>query len=164
MARKPEPKMGENCEEMENKCEIIVNDLLCWFQNHIDYLNVDIMVQLFETKYKNAVIENAKDLLFDKCHTDGDQTKRIGRRGEHKSDRHLMDIYHLFQEKGRSDVPIFVARDLMNLPPINLKDVNVSNLLHDVKSLRTEVQLLKDSLETKNETVANCIRMTAHIG
>ena len=67
------------------------------------------MVLLCEAKYKNTIIENAKDLLFDKCHTEADQTKRTGRRGEHKSDRHLMDIYHLFQEKGRSDVSIFVV-------------------------------------------------------
>ena len=42
---------------MEKKREIIINDLLCWFQNHIDHLNVDIMVQLCEAKYKNAIIE-----------------------------------------------------------------------------------------------------------
>ncbi|CAL4128730.1 unnamed protein product, partial [Meganyctiphanes norvegica] len=70
---------------------------------------------------------------------------------KHKSERNLKDIYNLFQEKGQN-APVFVARDLIILPPVTLKNVDVSILLHNIKLLQTEVKVLKDSVELQRMT------------
>ena len=107
--------MGDKSEDKLKN--IHVNGLLCWFVSNIDFLDVEIMIDLCESTYADKTVEEAKELLFDLCHTEDDKTQRTGRRGEHKCERHVRDIYALLQEKGRSNIPMFVAHDLNTLPP-----------------------------------------------
>ena len=95
---------------------IIINEVLCYVQNKIDILHVDLIVQLCEENFDKTSIEKAKELLFNLCHSESDRTVMKSRTGEHKSDRNLRDIYNLLQEKGKN-APIFCAKNLNILPP-----------------------------------------------
>ena len=67
-------------------------------------------MQLCEENFDKATIEKSKEMLFDLCHNEGDKTVRRGRTGEHKSDRNLLDIYNLLQEKG-DNAPVFLCQE-----------------------------------------------------
>ena len=137
----------------------IINEVLCFIQNKIDILDFDIIVQLCVENFDKATIDKAKEMLFDFCHNESDKTVKRGRTGEHKSDRNLQDIYNLLQEKGDS-APIFCARNLNILPPVTLKNVNVSNLLHTVIQLQTEVKLLTQASKVQKELTDNVLDRT----
>ena len=119
----------------------IINEVLCFIQNEIGILEFDIIVQLCEENFDKATIEKSKEMLFDLCHNESDKTVRRGRTGEHKSDRNLQDIYNLLQEKGEN-APTFCTKNLNILPPVSLKSVDVSSLLHAIIQLQTEIKLL----------------------
>ena len=111
--------------------DLVLNELLCFVQSKIDLFDVDLIVKLCEENphFDSEVIEKAKDTLFKLCHNESDKTEWKGRKGEHKGDRNLRDIYNLLQEKG-SSAPKFVAKDLNILPPVTFKTIDVSVLLH----------------------------------
>ena len=132
----------------------IINEVLCFIQNKIDILDFDIIVQLCVENFDKAAIDKSKEMLFDLCHDESDKTVRRGRTGEHKSDRNLRDIYNLLQEKGDS-APTFCAMNLNILPPVTLKNVNVSNLLHTIIQLQTEVKLLTQASKVQKEITDN---------
>lgn len=130
---------------------IIIDEILCYIVNEISLRDFDTIANLCENNFDAAAIEKSRDLLFELCHNENDETKPKGRKGEHKKDRILKDIYNLLQEKG-DDIPVFVAKDLNVLPPVNFKSLDVSVLLHNIRTLQTEVELLKKGMDLQKQT------------
>ena len=95
----------------------IINELLCFIQNKIDILELDIIIQLCEERFDKTTIEKSKEMLFDLCHSETDKTMRRGCTGEHKSGRNLQDIYNLLQEKGEN-APTFCAKFKYSSPSV----------------------------------------------
>ena len=138
---------------------IIINEVLCYVQNKIDILHVDLIVQLCEENFDKSSIEKAKELLFNLCHSESDRTVMKSRTGEHKSDRNLRDIYNLLQEKGKN-TPIFCAKNINILPPVTIKSVDVSLLLHTIKQLQVEVNLLSAASVAQRDLTDGISKLT----
>ena len=97
------------------------------------------------------MIEKAKERLFDLCFEENDKTERKTRIGQHKSERNIRDMYSLLEEKGEN-APIFVARNLNILPPVTIKSLDVSLLLHNNKVLQAEVNAMKRAMKLQKQT------------
>lgn len=131
--------------------KLIIDEVLCYVQNKMKILPVDAIVQLCETTFKPEQIEKSKERLFDVCFEENDKTERKTRIGQHKNERNLRDIYSLLEEKGDS-APTYVAKDLNILPPVTIKSLDVSLLLHNNTQLQTEVRIMKQAIEIQKQT------------
>ena len=97
------------------------------------------------TTYGDEEIESSKKKLFDLC-ADESTSRRKVRKGPRKNKQNLEDMIKLLQEKG-SDVPVFVARDLSKLPPVNFDSVVFTETN---KKTRDDVEMLKECIGTQN--------------
>ena len=138
-------------EQDDNHSNPVINELLCYMVSKIGLLDIETLIQLCESAFDANMIDQSKDQLFDLCHNEDCTTERKGRKGEHKSDRNLRDIYNLLQDKGDA-VPKFVAHDLNMLPPVTFKSIDVSSLLQTIKSLQIEVKQLREGVELQRQT------------
>ena len=125
--------------------------MLCYVQNKIKILPIDAVVQLCETTFKPEQVEKSKERLFDACYDEYDKTEKKTHIGQHKNERNLRDIYSLLEEKGDS-APTYVAKDLNILPPVTIKSLDVSLLLHNNTLLQTEVGIMKKAMELQKQT------------
>ena len=108
-------------------------------------------------KFFDLQIEIAKRKLFDIV-PDGDSEgmRYIKRQGKKKSTQNLNDILKKLHELD-DDLPIFVAQDLSNLPPISIDGINVSVLLRKIESLSMQVSMLKTGLATQCDTTKSLV-------
>ena len=151
--------MGANDEDGKN---ILIDEVLCYIQNKMKILGVDSIVQLCEPVFDAEQVEKAKDRLFELCFEENDKTERKTRIGQHKNERNIRDIYNLFEEKG-DDAPVFVARDLNNLPPVTVSCIDVSHLLSENKRLQAEVRIMKEAMEVQQQTSTDLFKMMKFI-
>lgn len=105
-------------------------------------MNEKNIIDICDSHNSETEITKAKQLLFDTAKT----TKRnVLRKQEGKTRRALQDIITVFKETDPSDVPIFVARDLCRLPPVNFDHIDVTRLLKDIVALQQEITLIKSN-------------------
>lgn len=50
------------------------------------------------------------------------------------------------------EIPVFVARELHKLPPVNFDHVDVTRLLKDIVKLQQDVALIKEQCEAQNKS------------
>ncbi|CAG9138015.1 unnamed protein product [Plutella xylostella] len=103
------------------------------------------LVRICKSAFKPKIIENSKNLLFDSVST---TSRKITRKRDGKSERDLEDIITLIRETAVEKLPIFVARDLQNLPPVSFDHVDVTKLLKDIVLMQKEIKCLKDQYVT----------------
>ena len=121
---------------------IIINEVLCFAQNKTNTLPVDNVVKLCTDFYSSEVISAAKRVLFDNAK--GKKPRYVVRQGENKSRGDMRDIVTLLLSLELAHTPIFVARDLANLPPLSVCDFDVVKILQDIDTVKQNVKLLSD--------------------
>ena len=92
--------------------EIIVSELLCYFQNKIENLPHDVLIKIVVDFYSKEDIHFTKTLLFDKCKETAIRLKKYNVDSARLDCR---DIINKLNEVG-VDCPIFVAQDVGKLP------------------------------------------------
>jgi len=98
-----------------------------------------MLVKLCTDVYCEEDIECAKDVLHESiCHTRESSRRRIKRRGDTKKLHDVQDILNTFLELPTQDVPIFVCRDLHNLPPLSMNNFVVLDKKCGTTSARDE--------------------------
>ena len=146
----------------DNHSNPVINELLCYMVSKIGLLDIETLIQLCQSTFDANMIDQSKDQLFELCHNEDCKTERKGRKGEHKSDRNLRDIYNLLQEKSDA-VPKFIAHDLNMLPPVTFKSIDVSSLLQTIKSLQIEVKQLREGVELQRQTSQDTYDITKNL-
>lgn len=135
---------------------VIINEVLTYISNKMDLLAKDTLVLICSDFYTNEVIESAKALAFKSCNS----KKRLQRRqGDPKltKKKNIEDIYDVIANCDINKLPIFVARDLQNIPPVDLTHIDVSTLTSDIRDLKKSNQqasncdISSDLLNIKNE-------------
>ena len=103
------------------------------------------MTTIFTGHFSESEITVAKKLLFDNV-----VTKRcfISRIGDAKKSMDVKDMIRVLLEIEVQDAPVFVVRNLENLPPLSLKNCDIVKLTRDLESIRSEIFLLKNNQET----------------
>ena len=132
---------------MNDTREVIVDEVLCFLSSKIDCVPTDVLLLLCNDAFDDADVEKAKRILFTSRPPKPPSKIRFSVRQEpNKKNKNLNDIIKLLAELGE-DIPVFVARDLMKLPPIRMENIDVSNLLHRLDSLSTEVSSMKSAVD-----------------
>jgi hypothetical protein len=123
----------------------VVNELLCFIQNKLDTMPRDILVKLCFEFYSQDSISKGKHVLFDATPPDFRHIKRhIKRRGPEKSREDLNDIMRLFLQIDPGKGPLFVAKDLSQLPPLSIKNFDILKVARDVEEIKQNLKMLTD--------------------
>ena len=143
-----------DCEHENGGAVMIANELLCFVHNKINVLPSDTIVQLCEKHYRCQDIETAKRKLFEVCPT---EARYVQRKGHKKNTLNLDDIVKRFHEldPDADVIPLFVARDLTNLPPITFDSIDVTVLLTKLERLTDQVAMLQTDLEAQTTVTEN---------
>ena len=93
------------------------------------------------------MISASKQLLFNsvKDPKNDPRNRYIKRVGQNKAKDDARDIATRLLTIELCDMPIFVARDLSNLPPLSVNDFDVIRILTEVESLKNSVRQLTDN-------------------
>lgn len=121
-------------------CNIVVNELLAFVVNKLHIMDDESMCRICVAFFTTQDIKTAKDLLFQSVPA---QKRKIIRKKAGQERRDIDDILQLIKVTEPDKFPVFVARDLHKLPPIDFDAVDLSSLLKDIVILKNELQTIK---------------------
>lgn len=130
---------------------VIVNELLTFALNKLNVLPLDMVVKLCTDFYADEEIAAAKRALFKNAHNV--KVRYSKHHGPTRGSLDMKDIATVLLSIEPKDMPIFVARDLGNLPPINATNFDVVKILQEVQNVKESVKLLCDSQASLADTV-----------
>ncbi|KAJ2937805.1 hypothetical protein O0L34_g18586 [Tuta absoluta] len=146
-----------------SSCNIVINEVLAFLQCKIDVMDEKSLIDICATHNSEDEIQAAKRLIFDTSRT----SKRCVNRKQDKARKDLQDIISLLKETEPNQLPVFVARQLHKLPPVNFDHVDVSRLLKDIVHLNQEVNKIKilhseevTALKSEITSIKACITPT----
>ncbi|XP_063367591.1 uncharacterized protein LOC134658747 [Cydia amplana] len=131
-----------------NNCNIVVNELLAFVINKLHLMDDESMSRICLAFFTAQDIRTAKDLLFLSVPV---RKRKINRRREGHQRRDIDDIIDLARETDPDKFPVFVARDLHKLPPIDFDSVDLTSLLKDMVVLKNELQAIKARYVTQEQ-------------
>lgn len=130
---------------MESDKKFVLNEVLCYITNRIDILDEPTLTRILITNFPEKDIDAAKAKLCDDL-----AIKSTSRKGEGRASKNALDMIKIIKEIGAASdkLPLYVARDLHKLPPITFDHLDVTRILKELASLRTEVStlILKDEI------------------
>ena len=125
----------------------ITNELLCFVSCKVRICTFDVIVKMCTDFYDSDVIAAAKDDLMGGV-TLPEDDKRSGRRRVNLKEVHMKDIVSIFLEIKPEDVPVFLAGDLNNVPPMSLNNFDMSRIIIDMEVLKSQMKIIQEAQET----------------
>ena len=127
---------------------IVVNELLCFLSNKVRSMTYDSLMKLCMDFYDEEAVISAKALLLEHVVIPDNDDNRKKRIGENKKATSMKDILNVFLELTLEDVPLFVANNLHNLPPLSMDNFDMSRLMRDMESIKLQMKVLQEAQET----------------
>ena len=137
----PPSRDSATCPNQTEKMPV-VNELLCFVQNKVESLPADPLIKLCTEFYSVDIIIAAKKVLYE---TVTAKHHFIERRGTGKAKASMQDIIRVFQEMDLDETPVFVARNLLELPPLSLDNMDNLKLLSDIEAMKQQLKIVTDS-------------------
>ena len=121
---------------------IVVNEVLCFVRNKVKQLPVDALVPPCADLYNVDVIVAAKPLLYNSVPT---KSRQVFRKGANKSKISMSGIVKIFLEMEVTNVPIFVARNLSELPPLKMDSPDSFKVIQEIESTKSQILYVTNS-------------------
>lgn len=135
---------------------VVIDEILCFIFNKMDTVDPFTMNKICCDFYSEESILCSKNMLVAMYPNPNERI--IKRQGPKKSSLNIDDIIKVFQtnKKNKEDnPPVFVAKDLANLPPLTFESLDVSALLHTMKKCQEEVSHLKEAVSLQTTTCSD---------
>jgi hypothetical protein len=124
---------------------IHVDELLCFVQNCMMTGLGDIITKLCVDFYSQDVIFKSKAKLFDHTVSIRPSNMRyIKRKNKEGCKQDILDIMNVFRTLPVKSTPIYVAKDLSNLPPLGAFDNDVLSMHREVEEIKTNMRVMMD--------------------
>ena len=128
---------------------MIIDELLAFASSRMNVVPFDVLVKLMSNFYTDEVVEASKQVLFETAFSNRNAEPphqySHKRRGQDKKSKNIQDIISVFLELPPHVTPSYVAKDLSNLPPLNMNCFDVSALVKDIEALKLHVAVLHES-------------------
>ena len=122
-----------------------VNEFLCFLQNKSRSLPVDSLTKLCIDFYSPDTIRRGKCLLFEHTASVRNSNQRLVKRQTDSSLREdIRDIYTLLLTLDPNDIPVYLAKDLRNLPPLSAFDNDVIALHQDIEAIKGTLGIIEE--------------------
>ena len=131
----------------EEEDKVVVSDLLCYLQCKMESVPKESLVQVVSNFYKLEAIVAARELLYK------DLPSSLPRVVRHVSKKDNVSVMYDVMQKILAESKImFVCKDLNNVPPLSLKNVDPVMLLRQSADMQDEMsELKKDNRAMKLE-------------
>jgi hypothetical protein len=139
---------------------IVVNELLCFLNHQLSTIPTDLLTKLCADFYTTESIVEAKRLLFDTVDTGS--RRLIKRTGTNKARDDLLDIIRIMLELQPGTVPVFVASNLSNLPPLGQNNADMLSVLRDIAAMKQHISQLTTSQKDIVELVKKTTSTSEH--
>ena len=144
-----------------------INEPLCFLTNKMGTMPADILMKLCHDFYDDDQIDGAKQLLHEVCMQMGNSLPRlIKRRGAQKKENDINDIMQVLLEIDTGHVPVFLAKDLKNLPPLSYNHFDITKVMADIELLKNEMGIARfiaqshkdimDAIKDLKQSDGNC--------
>jgi hypothetical protein len=120
----------------------IVNELLCFIQNKVKNIYKDTLAELCAEFYSFDVISTAKQLLFTTVKA---RQRFVTRKGDNKANMSMHDIIRVFLEMDVLNPPMFVARNLADLPPVSADCMDSVKVLTEINTMKAQMKIITKS-------------------
>lgn len=131
-------------------CNIVINEVLAFLHNVLDFMDVESLHQLCTSSFSVDDIVKAKTLLFESIPSKKKMPLRR-KEGKKRMSKDLDDIIAVMKSDESANFPIFVARDLHKLPPVTFDHVDVTRLLRDILILKNQLNALEEKVVTTDK-------------
>ena len=133
------------------KKKFIVNELLCYLQNKIDSVPFATLAKLASDFYPVDRIKEAKKLLYSLVKVEGSRYRQCI--GNNKKKEDICDMLRLMLSAELSHLPMFLAFDLSQLPPMSGDTQDMSSILRNIESIQSTVDLLSSTQKQLSDHV-----------
>ena len=128
----------------DNASSPIINELLCFVSNKLSSIPYDMLIKLCTDFYKTDDISCAKDIMYTlRLHQD--IRRKVKHRGNEKAHRDIQDIVDILLELPLHATPMFVCKNLSNLPPLSMNNFDMASVIKKLEQLQQQVNLLTDN-------------------
>lgn len=132
-----------------------INELLCYVQNKVESCPRDTLAQICSDFYSFDVIKSAKELLSVSAAPKSNR-RLVNRRGNDRCIQSMKDIIDMFLEMEVTNVPIFVARNLADIPPTSIDSMDSVKVLSEIASVKAQL----GQISTGHQELLEMIRGT----
>ena len=125
----------------------LLDTVLCYLYNKMDFIVQDTLVKLTVDYFDSITIEIAKRSLYE-CDVVNStiDVPFVRRKSGPNNDRKNVEDMLFKLHKCPNGLPIFVVSDLSLLPLLDIKNVDFSHLLGEIRALRAEMANLRESV------------------
>ena len=109
--------------------------------------------------YNDDDIACAKDILYNITEAHHDR-RRVKHRGSDKKQRDMQDVLNIFLELPLHAIPIFVCKDISNLPPLSMNNFDMASVIRSIETLQVQVNL---STENHTKSVNAQVTLCKHL-
>ena len=127
---------------------IIVNELLCFVSNKVKKMTYYMLLKLVMDFYGDEATFHAKSVLLDNVIIPEDDEKKRSRKGLNKKLNSMKDILNIFLVLTLEELPLFVAQDLANLPPLSMDNFDISSVIKDMESIKNQMKIMQEVQES----------------
>ena len=123
------------------------NELLCYVVCKLHICTFDVIVKLCTDFYSLDDVREARELLSN-CTVLPDGDRRINRRAANCKEVHMKDIVSILLEVRPVDMPVFLAKNLNNVPPMSLNNFDMSRIITDIDTIKAQMKVIQEAQET----------------
>ena len=107
-----------------------------------------MFLKLLMDFYGDDMVARARSVLLENVTVPDDDEAKRSRKGLNKKLNSMKDILNVFLVLTLDQLPLFVAEDLANLPPLSMDNFDMSSVIKDMDSIKNQRRLLQEAQET----------------
>ena len=123
------------------------NEMLCYVVCKLHICTFDVIFKLCTAFYSLDDVREACELLSN-CTVLPDGDRRINRRAANCKEVHMKDIVCILLEVRPVDMPVFLAKNLNNVPPMSLDNSDMSRIITDIDTIKVQMKVIQEAQET----------------
>ena len=96
--------------------------------------------------YSNSAIQEAKDMLLSSISLP-EFDKRKTRRKTRIAETNMQDIITIFYKMKPREMPVFVAKNVNNLPPLSMNNFDMAHIIEEMSNIKCKMSILQEAQE-----------------
>ena len=96
--------------------------------------------------HNNSAIQEAKDMLLSSISLP-EFDKRKTRRKTRIAETNMQDIITIFYEMKPREMPVFVAKNVNNLPPLSMNNFDMAHIIEEMSNIKCKMSILQEAQE-----------------
>ena len=123
-----------------------INELLCFVACKSRIMPNPQISKLCCDFYSNSAIQEAKDMLLSSTSLP-EFDKRKTRRKTRIAETNMQDIITIFYEMKPREMPVFVAKNVNNLPPLSMNNFDMAHIIEEMSNIKCKMSILQEAQE-----------------